>query len=174
MTAPQEKKVLVVDDEEDVRLFLQTALENAGFCVDAACDGNEALEKVKADPPDCVSLDLVMPRKSGARFLYELRKDNQWRKIPVVVVTAHARDELGKGDLDQILSDRMISGPETYLEKPVTPDSYVKAIMRAMSMEVPVAEESSEAGKMKKEVESMLDYADKDKLEEVLKVLKKN
>ena len=63
MVLPVEKTVLVVDDEEGLRLYLQTALEDAGFTVTTAADGLEALERVQAQPPDAISLDLVMPKK---------------------------------------------------------------------------------------------------------------
>ena len=61
MATPQEKKILVVDDEEDVIFFLTTALEDVGFRVDSAMSVDEALGKIKSSPPDCISLDMVMP-----------------------------------------------------------------------------------------------------------------
>ena len=64
--ANQDKKiVLVVDDEPDIRLFLRTVLEDAGFTVVTASDGDEALREVKKQKPDLISLDLIMPKKSG-------------------------------------------------------------------------------------------------------------
>ncbi len=92
MTKPEEKTVLVVDDEEDVREFLSTVLEDAGFNVVTAADGVEALERIKEKVPDFISLDLVMPKKSGIKFLYELRHNKEWIKIPVVIVTHEARE----------------------------------------------------------------------------------
>ena len=65
-TNEKEKRVLIVDDENDIRRFLTMALEDAGFQVDTASDGFEALEKVKESIPDLISLDLVMPKRSGA------------------------------------------------------------------------------------------------------------
>ena len=59
------KTILVVDDEADIRNFLKIALVEAGFKVVTANDGFEALEAVKAQKPDLISLDLVMPKKSG-------------------------------------------------------------------------------------------------------------
>ena len=72
MAKPQDKTILVVDDEPDIVMFLSTALEEAGFNVVTAADGNEALERVKEATPDFISLDLVMPGKSGIRFFHEL------------------------------------------------------------------------------------------------------
>lgn len=135
MVRAQDKTVLVVDDEPDVRDYLSQILMDAGFNVRTAADGREALEMIRADPPDFVSLDLVMPKKSGHKLLYELRKDRTLSRIPVLIVTAHARDELGKGDLADIVDSRVISGPGVYLEKPVKPLDYVRCVQRALGIE---------------------------------------
>ncbi len=169
MVAPAEKTILVVDDEENLRLYLQTVLEDAGFQVMTASDGLDALEKMKTNPPDAISLDLVMPKKSGFKFLNEIRKHKEWHKIPVILVTAHAKDDLGKEDFDNILSNRLISGPETYLEKPVRPDTYVNSLKRVLGMEV---EEDSSSKNSRKEAEALLENADPDKIEQILKILK--
>jgi CheY-like chemotaxis protein len=69
MARPEDKTVLVVDDEEDVREYFAMALEDAGFNVLRAANGNEALERIREKTPDFISLDLVMPEKSGIRLL---------------------------------------------------------------------------------------------------------
>jgi CheY-like chemotaxis protein len=96
MTDETPKRVLVVDDEPDVRGYLRSALEDAGFVVEAASDSLEALDLIRRNPPDLISLDLVMPRHSGAKLYRELQKDRKLSKIPVLIVTGHARDELGR------------------------------------------------------------------------------
>jgi CheY-like chemotaxis protein len=98
MLRAEDRTVLVVDDEPNVRDYLAQILRDAGFRVVTAGDGGEALEKIRAAPPDFISLDLVMPKKSGHRLLLELRRDRELARIPVLVVTAHAHDELGQGD----------------------------------------------------------------------------
>lgn len=134
MTRPEEKTILIVDDEPDVVAYFSGILERAGFNVVTASDGHEALEAVQRQPPDLISLDLVMPKKSGIKFLYELRKNREWSKIPVMIVTAHAKDDLGKTDFDELVSGRTMSGPLTYLEKPVRPDGMLRNVMRALGM----------------------------------------
>jgi len=121
MDRAEDKTILVVDDEPDVRNYLKMILEDGGFRVITAGDGEAALEIIRRDKPDFISLDLVMPRKSGHKLLSELRRDEQLARIPVLIVTAHAKDDLGKKDLDDMLENKMISGPGTYLEKPVNP-----------------------------------------------------
>ena len=177
MIQPAEKTVLVVDDEEGVRLFLQTALKNAGFKVETAADGVEALEKAKANPPDVISLDLVMPRKSGAKFLLEIRKDKDLQDIPVVLVTAHAKDALGKKDFDAVMSGEIIRSPETYLVKPVKAQTYIDSIKRALGMKhiktlLNVGMTQSSSKNVKDKIKDLLDGADPEKLEEALKILK--
>ena len=135
MARAEDKTILVVDDEPNVRYYLASLLEDAGFKVETAGDGLEALKLIRKRKPDFISLDLVMPRKSGQKLLYELRQDKEFSRIPVLIVTAHAEDELGKGDLEDILEKRMISGPGTYLEKPVKPLNYVRSIQRALGIE---------------------------------------
>jgi len=135
MVRAEDRTVLVVDDEPDVRDYLAQILRDAGFRVRTAADGAEALELMHDEPPDFVSLDLVMPRRSGHKLLYEMRKDRRLADIPVLIVTAHARDELGRGDLGDIVESRVISGPGVYLEKPVKPLDYVRCVQRALGIE---------------------------------------
>ena len=170
MTDNSDKHILVVDDEPDVRQYLKTILEDAGFNVTCAEDGEAALEVIKDTPPDFISLDLIMPRKSGHRLLYELKKNKAWSRIPVLVVTAHARDELGKGDLADLLENSVMSGPGTYLEKPVNPASYVRSIQRALG--IPETEESEEKVSLKAELRSRLNDADPDALKRALEALR--
>jgi len=171
MVRAQDRTVLVVDDEPDVREYLSEILRDAGFNVRTACDGAEALAMIHADPPDFVSLDLVMPRKSGHKLLYELRKDRELSRIPVLIVTAHARDELGKGDLEDIVDSRVISGPGVYLEKPVKPLDYVRCVQRALGVEE-TPEDEDRVG-LQEEVRRRLTGAEPHALRRALEALKR-
>ncbi len=171
MARPQDKTVLVVDDEPDVRRYLSMILEDAGFRVVTAADGEEALRIVRERKPDFISLDLVMPRKSGHKLLYELRKDRELSRIPILIVTAHAQTELGRGDLRDILENKVISGPSVYLEKPVDPAGYVRCVQRALGIEetAPVAGEPA----VKAELEQEIRRASPEALRKALDVLRK-
>ncbi len=175
MTAePEDKTVLVVDDEEDVREFLVAILEDAGFNVEAAVDGEDALAKVSANPPDLVSLDLVMPKKSGIRFLYDMKHHKEWKRIPVIIVTAHAHDDLGKKDFDDALGGKSLVAPGGYLEKPVQPKAYVQMVCSSMGIEDRSSVMSGEpASSLRDKVGNLLEGADADQLAEMLAVLKK-
>jgi CheY-like chemotaxis protein len=74
------KTVLVVDDEPDVRLFLQTILENGGYDVMLASHGKQALERMTEKKPDVISLDLVMPKMSGLKFYRYIQKNKDRRE----------------------------------------------------------------------------------------------
>lgn len=162
------KNVLVVDDEQDVRSYLKAALEDAGFRVTTARDGFEALEKIKVEIPDMISLDLVMPKRSGAMFHRELRKHKEWAKIPVLIVTGHARDDLGKSDFEELI----MYGPGVYLEKPVSPKAYVNAVRKLLGMEVPAKPEENE-DQLRAELKGKLKNAGSDALKRALEALKK-
>jgi CheY-like chemotaxis protein len=170
MARPEDKTILVVDDEPDVRQYLAAILEDAGFTVRTAGDGEEALAMIQRQPPDFISLDLIMPRKSGHKLLYELKKDPALKRIPVLVVTAHARDELGSGNLKDLLDNAVMSGPGTYLEKPINPLSYVRSIQRALGLD-----ESADAEdrlSLKDELQKSLQGASADALRRALEAVK--
>jgi CheY-like chemotaxis protein len=171
MEEARDKTILVVDDEPNVREYLKTVLEDAEFKVVTAADGVEALEMIRREKPDFISLDLIMPRKSGHKLLYELKKDKDLSRIPVLIVTAHARDELGKDNLEDLLSNRVMSGPGTYLEKPVNPLSYVRSIQRALGIEE--SEETEDKLSLKDELQQELQGAGTDALRQALEALKK-
>ena len=171
MTRPQDKTVLVVDDEPNVRQYLAQILLDAGFNVLQAGDGLEAMDMIQENPPDFISLDLVMPRKSGHKLLYELRKDRRLSRIPVLIVTAHAQDEMGESDLKDIMDNRVLSGPGVYLEKPVKPLSYVRAIQRALGIqETP---EDQNRISLQEELQKVLPDAEPHALRRALEALKK-
>lgn len=170
MSEPETKTILVVDDEEDVRRYLSMALMDAGFRVITAEDGFEALEKVKSDTPDLISLDLVMPKKSGIKFYRELIKNKKWAKIPVLVVTGHARDELGKADLKELT----MSGPGIYLEKPVKPPNYIAAIKKLIGMETSDEEQAAaDQVEIQSELKNIIDEADPETLRKLKDFLNK-
>jgi len=170
MERAKDKTILVVDDEPNVRQYLATVLEDAGFNVVTAGDGVEALELIKKTAPDFISLDLIMPRKSGHRLLHELRRHKHWSRIPVLIVTAHAQDELGKEDLQDLLDKRVMSGPGTYLEKPVNPLTYVRSIQRALGIEE--TEETTNKINLKEELQKSLLSASPEALRNALEALK--
>jgi CheY-like chemotaxis protein len=167
MTIDSMKTVLIVDDEDDVRTYLEMALEDAGYTVITASDGNEGLAKLSEKTPDLISLDVVMPKGSGVKFYRELKKKPEWSDIPVIVVTGHARDELGKADFNEMT----MSGPGVYLEKPVTAAKYVEAVGQILGVAGLKPSEVDDG--LKEELKSLIDRADPDTLKEIIKTIKK-
>jgi len=167
MSDESTKMILVVDDEPAVRNYLKLALEDAGFEVMTAVDGSDALEKVTKRKPDLISLDLVMPKHSGAKFNRALKKNPEWAKIPVLIVTGHARDDLGKTDFEELT----VSGLGVYLEKPVSPATYVAAIRKMLGMEASEPKENN-VGTLRSELSDALQGAGADALKEALEMLK--
>lgn len=162
------KRILVVDDEADVRRFLSMALEDAGFEVDTANDGLEALEKIKQHKPDLITLDLVMPRHSGAKLYRDLRRQKEWSRIPVIIITGHAHDDLGKADLESLT----MSGVGIYLEKPVKAQNLVAAVRQSLGLEAAEPPAEQDRRRLEEELKSLLEDADPDTLEKMIRSLR--
>jgi CheY-like chemotaxis protein len=173
---PEDITVLIVDDEVDITNYLRSVLSDAGMNVLIAHDGEEALGILKCQVPDLISLDLVMPGKSGIRVMVELRKNRAWSRIPVIILTAHARDPQVQRDLRESLSESTMAGPSLYLEKPVTPHSYLKSICDVVGVEIELtglaAGNSNDT--LRDEAKQLLEDADAATLEAVLDRLRED
>ncbi|MFP4390933.1 MAG: response regulator transcription factor [Desulfococcaceae bacterium] len=84
------KRILVVDDEPDLVSIIQGRLEKEKYQVDVAYNGVEAMERVQANMPDAIVLDVMMPEKDGYAVCAELKKDGKYSDIPVIMLTAVA------------------------------------------------------------------------------------
>jgi DNA-binding response OmpR family regulator len=115
-------RILVVDDEPNVRLVFRTALESVGHRVDEAGDGDEALAHLGKNRYDVALLDLRMPRLDGMETLRRLRE--QGRRVPVVIVTAH-------GSIPDAVA-AMKLGAIDFLTKPLTPEALRKAVTEVL------------------------------------------
>ena len=107
------RKVLIADDEPDIRELLQYNLSAAGFEVILAKDGDEALDKAKKNKPDLILLDVMMPKKSGVEVCKILRSQIQFSETLIVMLTALNDDgSVVKG---------LETGADDYIGKPVSP-----------------------------------------------------
>ena len=122
------KTVLVVDDEPDIVTYLTTVLEDNGYKTVSARDGVEALEKVKADCPDLICLDISMPEKSGVKMYRELREDPATKDLPVIVVTG-----LSKDFETFIKTRRQVPPPNDYVAKPIEKDEFLEKVKKALA-----------------------------------------
>ena len=117
-SSSQTHRVLVVEDEESLALGVRDALEHAGFKVEVVHDGPSALDKIRADQPDLVVLDLMLPGMGGLEILGILRKER--RPVRVVIVTALASEaDLLKG---------FELGADDYVKKPFSPRELVARV----------------------------------------------
>ena len=119
------KRILVIDDEPDFASIVQTNLRNEGFDVDVAYDGVEGLEKVKANPPDCIVLDVMMPEKDGYEVCSELKGDEKYQNIPIIMLTAVA-DHVGSTRYSH--ADGMSMEADDYLPKPASAEQITKSV----------------------------------------------
>jgi len=118
-------RVLIVEDEPDIRDLVVHHLKREGYQVSAAASGEEALRQVQAAPPDLVLLDLMMPAMDGLEVCRRLRQDPATAMLPIVMLTA-------KGDeVDRVLGLEI--GADDYIVKPFSPKELlarVRALLR--------------------------------------------
>lgn len=117
------KRILVVDDDQDIARLVQLHLGDLGFSVDLAFDGKEGLEKASASPPDLIVLDLMLPHVDGLEVCRRLREGGHY--VPLLMLTAKSTE------LDRVLGLEM--GADDYLTKPFSIGELVarvKAIFR--------------------------------------------
>ena len=123
------KKVLVVDDDPDVRLFNVTVVEENGFTPIEASNGEEGLKLLKEEQPDLVILDVLMPRQSGIRLFRDLKTNKSLKHIPVILLSGIAKKTFLRSQ--KALTEfggESVPEPEIYLEKPVEPEELSEAI----------------------------------------------
>jgi two-component system response regulator ResD len=122
ISAPSAPRVLVVDDEPIVREVIGRYLEHAGFRVDAAADGETALEKIGEHAPDAILLDLMLPRLDGLDLLRALRLGSS---VPVIILSARSSER------ERITGLEL--GADDYVVKPYSPSEVVarvRAVLR--------------------------------------------
>ncbi len=127
----EKKRILVVDDEPDFASIVQTNLEKEGFEVDVAYDGVEGLEKVNANPPDAIVLDVMMPNKDGYEMCKELKGDDKFKDIPVVLLTAVASHVTSTRYSH---SDGMSTEADDYIAKPASAEDITDSIKGLLGM----------------------------------------
>jgi len=116
----ENRKILVVDDESDMQIYLSTVVETMGFEPIVAGNGSEALEKARAVLPALVILDVMMPKiEDGLRTYQQLREDERLSCTPIIMVSAIARKTFFHSiRLLKPLSGKQLPEPEAYIEKP--------------------------------------------------------
>jgi DNA-binding response OmpR family regulator len=120
---PESKKILIIDDEEDVVTYLTTFFKDKGFNAIAAHDGKQGVEKAVKEKPDIITLDVSMPEESGVRALRDLQTNAVTKNIPVIIVTGVS------SDFKKFIETRkQVHAPEGYFEKPIDRDKLLQKV----------------------------------------------
>ncbi len=118
------KRILVVDDDTNLRLLLRTTLEDSEVEVIEAADGNEALEVALKERPDLVVLDWMMPGMTGLELTRRLRADARTARMPIILLTAKGQDDDRAEGLE--------AGADHFLVKPFSPLELLEKIQRVL------------------------------------------
>ncbi len=117
------KKILIADDEQNIVISLEFLMKREGFEVSIANDGEEAANMIRAERPDLVLLDVMMPKKSGFEVCQEIKADPELQSVRILMLTAKGRDtEVAKG---------LALGADAYMTKPFSTKELVERV-RAM------------------------------------------
>ena len=117
--------ILVVDDDPVILQLLQVNFEMEGFSVITAADGQEGVERTRADRPDIIVSDVMMPRMSGLELVAELKGDPDTAGIPVLLLTAKAQQS--------DIADGLGKGADDYVTKPFEPLELVDRVNRLLA-----------------------------------------
>jgi two-component system phosphate regulon response regulator PhoB len=123
------KKILIVDDELDVRIYVGTLFETSGYEPVAARNGSEGLQKAKEISPDLIILDVMMPKAGGVSMYRELKADQRLRDIPVIMLTG-----VGEKSFSHYLKmlkfkiKDPIPQPNAYMEKPLDHERLIELV----------------------------------------------
>ncbi|MHC4142705.1 MAG: response regulator [Planctomycetota bacterium] len=139
------KQILVIDDDHNAVKYLSTLLSEHGYDPVPAYDGAEGLQKIKQAKPDLIVLDVMMPKKSGFVLFKQLKQDNEYRDIPIVMLTGVAGmienadgqfdkrydslREFLKKKIDDMREEGLVK-PDLFLDKPVDPDDFIARLRK--------------------------------------------
>lgn len=124
------KKILVVDDEADMRIFVSTVVETRGFKPMSAEDGTTALARARSDPPSLVILDVMMPKiDDGIQTYLQFKTDEKLQRIPIIMLSAVAKKTFFHSiRMLNPHKGRTIPEPEAYMEKPPDANELIRLI----------------------------------------------
>lgn len=141
------KKVMIIDDDESAVKFLSVVLSENGYEPIPAYDGREGMEKLKESQVDLIILDVMMPKKTGFVLFKQLKKNDELKDIPVLMLTgvaASLEDMDSESDdtfarpydslresLRKAIQDMRQEGdvrPEMFVDKPVDPDAFIEKV----------------------------------------------
>jgi two-component system, OmpR family, phosphate regulon response regulator PhoB len=121
------RKILVVDDELDTRIFISTLLETSGYKPIVAMDGLDGLKKAREMRPELIILDVMMPLEGGVEMYRQLKADETLRGIPVIMLSGIAKKTFFYSqNLLNLYESHIVPEPEAYIEKPPEPEELLQ------------------------------------------------
>ena len=128
------KKILLVDDDSDIRTFVRTVLEENSYDAIEAVNGEEGYKKVKEEKPDLIILDVLMPRQSGIKMYRLLKINDELKSVPVIIFSAISkRTFLRSQEALAEFGGEKVPEPEAYVEKPVEPQELADIVKTIIS-----------------------------------------
>jgi two-component system response regulator RpaA len=124
------KKILFIDDDDDLAEALSVLLQSAGYRVCRAADGEEGLRMAREERPDLILLDLMMPVKSGFTTAQELRQSEALLDVPIIALTSFGQNI---GEIYGLPSDKAGTQFQGFLEKPVEPNVLLERIEQTLA-----------------------------------------
>jgi len=124
------KKILVVDDEQDILKYLSALLEDNSFEVITAENGKQCFEKAVAEKPDLITLDITMPEETGVRAFRDLQENETTKNIPIIIITGvtHQFENF-------IKTRRQVHPPTAHFEKPIDKDKLIATIKEILKID---------------------------------------
>ena len=127
----QNKKVLIVDDEMDMRIFLSTLLETSGYKAIIAANGEEGMQKAREHKPAVIILDVLMPKSGGIQMYRQVKTDENLRTTPVIMISGIAKKTfLHSMNMLNRHRGETVPEPEGYIEKPPESDELLEILAR--------------------------------------------
>ncbi len=124
------RRVLIVDDDETARMFVQAVMEGLGWQTLEARDGEEGLDLAVSEQPDLIILDVSMPGRDGMDVFHDLRTNHFTEKIPIIFLTAvNSRKDGVCYTPEEIEAAYGVPGPEGFVDKPVDGAFLTKCVM---------------------------------------------
>jgi twitching motility two-component system response regulator PilH len=120
------KKILIIDDEKDMRTYLSALFKKAGYETETAENGEAGLKAAQASPPDLISLDILMPKQSGVRTYRELRSGASTKGVPIIILTGLTQQEDFFSELGSLPQ------PDAIVEKPIDRDDFLDKVKKVI------------------------------------------
>ena len=138
------KNIMIIDDEEDIRTYLEAVLEDSGFDTCTADEEDNIIAALKHHQPDLVLLDIMMPRRSGIAIFRDLRTTAEFSDIPVALISGIEKaNAFFRGDFQIMLDGRQLEPPNGFVEKPIRVEQLIEVIQQILETKGETIESSA-------------------------------